>query len=166
MADSWGQSPGQRIGKALLKTITLPYKSILKFKLPKSTHIHVVSMSVGREVQVVWGIVRWVSQREIAYFLWLYWGRLVLSVLVHVWSHFMCYYYIQSFHSNIRGRWGRATIATSAHGRSWGLPPEGHFLAAPSEGFWHAGFWTRNQRTGLILIMSACCVTLKITETI
>ena len=84
---------------------------MLKPTLPKSTHIHVVSMSVDREGQVAQGTIRWVGLGEIAYFLWLFWGRLVQSELVHVWSHFMGYYCIQSFHCNMRGRSSGATIA-------------------------------------------------------
>ena len=84
---------------------------MLKPTLSKSTHIHVVSMSVYREGQVAWGTIRWVGLGETAYFLWLFWGRLVQSELVHVWSHFMGYYCIQSFHCHMRGRSSGATIA-------------------------------------------------------
>lgn len=62
----------------------------------------VVSMSVGREVEVMGDIVRWLGLREIAYFLWFYGGRLVLSELGYMQAHFMCYCCTQFCHSNTR----------------------------------------------------------------
>lgn len=63
-----------KIVKAAVENINIACRIQAKIKLPKPINIHVVfmwvvSMSVGREVEVMGDIVRWLGLREIAYFL-------------------------------------------------------------------------------------------------
>lgn len=98
-------------------------------------HLHQHGTCVGREAAAMWRIVRQVGLREMAYFLWLYWGRHILSELGHEHLHFICHYCAQFSHCSIRGWWHRAAIDISACWRTWSPLPERDPLVASLWGF-------------------------------